>query len=120
MNSQTFDNEVDAEVNAHNLEAGNEIVQGGEPQPPKAKRARVTNANWWKYFTKLKTSTDGIGREKCNTCVRVFKADGKAYGTKTLNRHRIRCSKTKQTGVVQVMMDLQGKLETRAIDKKSV
>jgi hypothetical protein len=48
----------------------------------------------------------------------VFKADGKDYGTKTLNRHRIRCSKTKQTDVVQVMMDLQGKLETHAIDKK--
>jgi len=38
MHSQTFDNEVDAEVNAHNLKATNEVVQGGEPQTPKEKK----------------------------------------------------------------------------------
>jgi len=45
MDSQTFDNEVEAEGNAHDLEYGNEVVHGGEPQPPKAKRVKVTNAD---------------------------------------------------------------------------
>jgi len=88
MDWQTFDNEVEAEVNAHNLEAGNVVVQGGEPQPPKAKKAKVTNADCWKYFTKLKTDVDGVGRAKCNSCDCVFKVSGKDYRTTTLNRHR--------------------------------
>ncbi|MCI40589.1 hypothetical protein A2U01_0061822, partial [Trifolium medium] len=73
MDSQTLNNVVADEVDVHNLEAGNEIVQGEQPQP---KKARVTHADCWKYFTKLKNGADGIGRAKCNGCARVFKAGG--------------------------------------------
>lgn len=120
---QPFDNDVVSEDNVDSVEGENETVQGDvqgdvDDESPTNKRARTCKAECWKVFTKIGLGDDGIPRAKCNGCGEVFKAGGKDYGTSTLNRHMKKCKKIKYADVGQVMIDLQGKLKTLAIDNK--
>ncbi|KAK2435284.1 hypothetical protein QL285_020357 [Trifolium repens] len=94
-------------------------VEGGdETQTPKSKRAKMTTADCWKFFTKLGPVADGVERSKCNGCGKVFRAGGSNHGTSSLNRHWPKCDKIKSADICQVMIDMQGKLKNLAIDKK--
>ena len=60
---------------------------------------------------------DGIEREKCNACNKVYKCGCKIYGTSSLKSHIQKCDKIQCEDVGQMIIDMQGKLQSLKIDQ---
>lgn len=94
-----------------------DMVEEFETPESLIKKAKTTTADCWKFFTKVGPGKDGIGRARCNACIKEYKVGGKLYGTSSLNRHISKCKEIQFEDVGQMMLDMQGKLKSRKIDQ---
>lgn len=78
----------------------------GDDETPETKRFKMTTADCWNFATKIGPIVDGIDRENCNECGKVFRTSGKNHGTIKLNLHMDGCPKLKYVVVGQVMINL--------------
>ncbi|KAK7261864.1 hypothetical protein RIF29_28187 [Crotalaria pallida] len=97
-------------------EEENEDVDGAKP---KVKKPRATKAKCWEYFTVVEVVDEAKGykKVKCNGCNSTYLVGGTKYGTNSMRRHIVDCSKIDSKDVGQMLMDGQAKLKSRMIDQ---
>lgn len=89
MESQTVDNEIVDEENVVDLIWEWNYLRWKYRYyvSLKSRKAKTSNGDYWKVFTKTKKDKYGISKAKCNSCSRILKGSERNDGTTNLNHN---------------------------------
>lgn len=71
---------TESEINLQSIDLESNDAPNSEPllEEPKAKKAKATTSNVWKYFSKIGI-VDGREKAKCNGCGTLYTIGGMKY-----------------------------------------